>query len=340
MNQTNTDSASVETLLAEGTTDAAARLRELAETTTEKDTRKAARRALYLLSQKGVAPPELPAKSTPSVPAAKPPLVLTAWASAYDGAGNRLLFLAWLNSDSGSPTFLQALLNDAEGVRDMETRRLPRRELDERLQGFTSQLDSGIALAEIAPDYGRFLLHQAQTRSRQQRRMTPAGFIDLLNVIGEPQQDYTVSPVWERIREEEIRADTETYSAADLFKLPWFEAWFLDVNDVVPWMSDVYEVIGDENASEAAQQQGLQAVAATAVAELFHADLRMQYVCRLEETADVLLRREREPEARQALYHALRLRDSATAADSEFAVMLVQRTMQAAVEMMRQRMQG
>ncbi len=132
-------------------------------------------------------------------------------------------------------------------------------------------------------------------------------------------------------------ADTETYSAADLFKLPWFEAWFLDVNDVVPWLSDVYDVIGDENASEEAQKQGLEAVAATAAAELFHDELMDIYVRRLEETADVLLRREREPEARQALYHALRLRDAASAADSEFAVVLVQRTMQAAVEMMRQR---
>ena len=336
----NTDSATVETLLAESTTDAAARLRDLAETTSEKDTRKAARRALYLLSQKGVVPPAtiIPSAAASLTTKARPPL--TAWASAYDGAGNRLLFLSWPNADGGSPTFLQALLNDAEGVRDMETRRATRRDLDERIQGFAAQLESGIALAEIAPDYGRFLIHQARTRSREQRRMTPTGFIDLLNVIGEPENDYPTAPVWEQMTEEAVRADMEAPPAADLFKLPWFEPWFLDVNDVVPWLSDVYEVIGDKNLSEDAQEQGMEAVAQNAARDLFNADVKAQYVRRLEENADILLRRGREMEARQTLHNALALRDVATAAESEFAVLLVQRTMQAAIEMMRQRTQG
>ena len=336
---TNSDSASVETLLAEGTTNAAARLRDLAETTSDKNTRKAARRALYLLSQKGIKPPDATEDLTSitAASAAKSRPLLTAWASAYDGAGNRLLFLAWPSSDGGSPTFLQTLLNDEEGVRDMETRRLPRRELDERLKGFEAQLEGGIALAEIAPDYGRFLLHQARQRSQQARRMTPTGFIDLLTTIGEPEQSYTMAPVWERVPKDEIRASSDAFPAADLFKLPWFEAWFLDVNDVVPWLSDVYEVIGDENTSEDAKKQGLEAVAHNAATELFDEDLKNRYIRRLEETADVLARRGRETEARQALRHALDLRHAASAADFAFAVLLVQRTMQAAVEMTRQR---
>lgn len=333
---TNSDAAAVSTLLAQATPDAAAQLRDLAENTAEKDTRKAARRALYLLSQKGITPPETAWQPATSVPAARAKPSLTAWASAYDGAGNRVVFLTWPNNDGGSPTFLQSLLNDEEGVRDIETRRLPRRELDERLQGFLSQLEGGIALAEITPDYGRYLLHQARTLSQQQRRRTPIGFTDLLQVIGEPEQHYADAPVWERVTPEEVRADVEPASASDLFKLPWFEAWFLDVNDVVPWMSDIYEVIGDANSSEEAKKQGLETVAKTAAGELFTADVKARYVRRLEETADALHRRGRETEARQALRHALGLRDTPSAADSDFAVTLVQRTMQAAIEMMRQ----
>lgn len=327
----------VETLLAQADVEAAAQLRVIAESTEDKNTRKAARRALYLLSQRGIAPPPPAPQSTISTPSASSRPLLSAWASAYDGAGNRLVFLTWTNADGGHPSFLQALLNDEAGVRDMDTRRISRRELDERLEGYAAQLEGGIALAEIAPDYGRFLLHQARELSRQARHQTPTGFVDLLNALGEPEQAYPTAPVWQRVTEAEVRAEADAPPAADLFQLPWFQAWFLDVNDVVPWLSDIYEVILDSDASEDAKKQGLEDVARKAAAELFDDDRSDRYARRLEETADVLHRRGREPEAKQALRHALDLREAASGGDSEFAVALVQRTMQAAIEMLRQR---
>jgi hypothetical protein len=333
---TNEPNAPVQALLVEGTPEAAARLRDLAETTPEKDTRKAARRALYLLSQKGILPAVTQATVQPAFHPGTGRDGLRAWASAYDGAGNRLLFLTWPDPDGGSPTFLQTLVSDEEGVRDMDTRRIGRGELAQRLEGFAAQLEAGIALAEIEPDYGRFLLHQARTVNQQRRSRTPAGFLDVLKVIGEPTQEYTHSPVWDVLTPDAIRNDADIdRDPAALFALPWFDAWFLDVNDVVFWLGVIYDVRGQSDLPEDVQKQKLNDTAREAADTLLTGELSARYTRRLEESADILRRRSRDAQARQALVHALSLKTASSAADSPFAVLLVQRTMQAAVEMMR-----
>ena len=326
----------MQALLAEATPEAAARLREIAETTPDKDTRKAARRALYLLSQKGVLPPATSAAVQPVSHAATLRDGLRAWASAYDGAGNRLLFLTWPDPYGGSPTFLQTLVSDGEGVRDLDTRRIGRSELAQRLEGFAAQLEAGIALAEIEPDYGRFLLQQARTLNRQRRTQTPVGFLDALRVIGDPEQEYAHSPVWDAITPDAITNDADIdRDPAALFALPWFDAWFLDVNDVVPWLGAIYDVRGQSDLSEDAQKEKLDTTAREAAHALLTGEMAARYTHRLEESADILRRRNRDAQARQALVHALSLQAADSAADSPFAVLLVQRTMHAAIEMMR-----
>ena len=332
----NEPNAPVQALLVEATPEAAARLRELAETTPDKDTRKAARRALYLLSQKGVLPAAPQSTVQPASSSALSRDGLRAWASAYDGAGNRLLFLTWPDPDGGSPTFLQTLVSDEEGVRDVDTRRIGRSELAAAPARVRAQLEAGIALAEIEPEYGRFLLHQARTLNQQRRSRTPAGFLDILRVIGEPAQEFAQSPVWDVFAPNTITGDTDiNRDPAALFALPWFDAWFLDVNDVVPWLGAVYNVKDQSDLSEDAQKQKLNDTAREAANTLLTGEPAARYTRRLEESADILRRRHQDAPARQALAHALSLQSAASPADSPFAVLLVQRTMQAAIEMMR-----
>src|SRR5207244_9374746 len=81
-------------LLAEGTPEAAWALQEIAETTMDKAARKEARRALYRLRLAGILPPERTAEPVRDEARTEERETLQAWASAFDGAGNRLLFLA------------------------------------------------------------------------------------------------------------------------------------------------------------------------------------------------------------------------------------------------------
>lgn len=329
-----TDEPSIASLLAQNTPYAAARLNELAQAAPDKDTRKSARRALYLLAQKGIVPPPLlSASSMPHSTGVQADL--QAWASAFDGAGNRLLFLTWPDLDGGSPTFLQCLLNDVEGVRDIETGRVTRNDLARRLQGFEAQMEAGIALASIEADYGRALLHRARTLNQQARRTTPTGFLDLLRVVGTPSSELSEqsqSPIWNAITPADVEDDAALpRDPAALFALPWFDAWFLDVNEVTDWLTPVVEILNRPGDAKSLVGEVIAGAARDASGILFADSLKTVYAHRLEESADILRRRERVTPARQALYHALALQNEGGSA--LFAVALVERTMQAAVEM-------
>jgi len=328
-----TTSSNVEELLAQATPEAAGQLQLIAEHTTDKETRKAARRALYLLSQKKIVPPPAPthtpgAESLTARAAQRQAVLrngLRAYASAMDGAGNRLLFLIWPDPDGGSPTFLQALVSDEEGVKDIDTRRIPRNELTERLAGFDAQLDAGIALAEIDGDYGRFLLLEATERTQQVHRRTPQGFRDLLAIIGEPNGTYPEPPVWQQVTPESLRNDPDlNHDPEALFSTEWFQPWFLDVQTIGPHMQPPTE-----------STQATIESATEIVDRVMDAEMAARYRRRLAESADILLRRGKVETARQALYHALTLQNPETIAESAFAVALVQRTMQVALEMYR-----
>ena len=324
--------------LADATPEAAANLRELADAAPDKATRKSARRALYLLSQKGVVPPAKASASHDVVPTQNPKSKIQnsqrAWASAFDGAGNRLLLVLLPGTDSGSPTLAQILLNDETGVADWGGQRMTPREVEPKIAEYLAQLDQGLALAEIEPDYARFLVRHSRDRTRQMGRRTPAGFIEIANRIGEPEQTYAISPIYSRVHAEAIRADeTISHDAADLFALSWLDAWFFPAEEAAPWTLawSTSELLPD---MERGERQA--AIISEASPYLMNDASATLYARRLEESADILLRRNQSDAAHLALYHALTLRDDAPLVENSFARALVQRTIEAALALDRE----
>lgn len=327
--------ASIAQLLAQATPEAAAALRDLAETTPEKEIRKEARRALYRLSLSGILPPERAATATLAAEKAE---TLRVFASALDGAGNRLLLFFLPDPDRGNPTLVQTLFNDEFGVQDVGSKRMPRREVDERVANFLEQLEQGLAMAEIEPDYGRWLLAQARAINQRLKRTTPRGFLDLLPRIGEPHQTYEQSPIYTLFPAETVAADRAIPQAPeDLFAQKWFDAWFLDARDVVPWLEAWEGVeLGTEILTEAVKQERHESILTDAVGTLITPGLRTHYVARLEETADILRRRDKVEEAKQALAQAIQLKAEPPVTEVPFARALIRRTIIAALELVRE----
>jgi hypothetical protein len=330
-----TEQESIEKLLAAGTTEAATRLRDLAETTTDKETRKAARRALYRLSLAGVVPEERAPETRPAEPAVTAPDTLRAFASAYDGAGNRLLILLLPDPDGGSPTLAQILTNDEEGIKDFAARRMSRREVAEALERFEKQLDGGLAIAEIESDYARHLLQEARAVNQRLGHATPEGFLDWYLRVGTPHEAWETSPVYAHLPAEAVRADLSFSHDPDaLFALPWFAPWFFAVRDVVPWLESWEQIeSGTIVLPDSAKQERRERIVSEAVEALMPPEMRDRYRRRLEESADVLWRRDKAEAARIALYQALTLADNMPVAQVPFARALVRRTIDAAMEM-------
>jgi hypothetical protein len=239
----------IEELYKEGSTESAGKLRDIAETATDKETVKAAKRALYLLSQKHILPPERTTPPTVALENQKSkienrPDTLRAFASAYDGAGNRLLVFLIPQPDGGYPLLTNILISDEEGIKDYGGRITPRRELDKEIAGMEGGLEKGLAMAEIEADYGRYLLAQAHKINQEQHTMTPAGFLELLPQIGPPEQEYDRSPIYDVFPPEEAREDlTISRDPEKLFERVWFEPWFLEVEEVWPSLYGLMQVM-------------------------------------------------------------------------------------------------
>jgi hypothetical protein len=327
--------ADIERWLAEGTPEAASRLDELARVTASKDVRKAARRALYLLSQRGVAPAAASHAPRTAETLAAPVETMRAWASAFDGAGNRLFLLVLAGADGADATVAQILANDELGLRDLTIERRRLREIGPLMERLEARIDDGLAVAEIEPDYARAQLERFRETNRSRSTRTPAGFIDFAPRIGTTAERFDTPPVYAQLGAEQP-ADIPR-DPVDLFKHPWFEPWFFAVEDVMPWLEAWMDAeTGLVATSAKVRQERRSAIAREAAAALITERLRELYTTRLEESADVLRRRGRDREARQALVHAQALKAGGPVEDVPFAEAIAARTLEAAAEIVNQ----
>lgn len=324
----NSEKERIDALLKEATPEAATTLTELAEHTPSKEIRKAARRALYLLGERGIKPvPEV----ADAVLEADPVDPLRCYATNFDGAGNRVLFFELTPPEGGSITAVQMLVNDVNGLRDSDVSRITQRSLRERLLKLEELQSEGLAFVEIPADYGRWLLSEARELLRLRNRPSPAGVMELLPRIGAPKHDYLVSPIYDSVSAESVLADeTVARDPAELIALKWFESWFFEVSEVARWM-DAWRRLtadpSDEGDAETVRER--EEIVSEVTTTLFTPATRQRYVRRLEETADILWRVSREAEARMALYHAQMLAQDAPVATVPFARLLAERTLMA-----------
>lgn len=324
--------AQIAAWLAEATPEAATKLRDCAESTDDKETRKAARRALYLLSQKQVLPTPPAPVAAPAAPPTQLAVSQRAWGSTVDGAGNRMLFLTLPNADGGNLSLLQLLLGDEAGVKDFGLRRVSRRELEETIHRFAEQLESGMGLTELDADYARLLIEEAREINRRNRTQTPPGFLDLLPRIGTPQHDH-VPPIYTLLSPDDVRADeTIPEEPEALFALPWFEAWFLDAEEMAPYLDVIPERVSIQTEDEA-RRAAFDELYHEAIMDLMTPERRLLFARRLEETAYVLWQGGKQAEARQAIFHALELRDKKPADEVAFGANLIFRTILVALQM-------
>ena len=332
-------------LLAIADADAAGELLRIAETTNSKESRKAARRALYLLSQKHITPSAPIGRSAP-VPVShfrKEPTPFVAYASSVDGAGNSTVSIVVTDPDSGSPLLYQVLLNDEVGIRDYFIERISRRALQAHAEMLFAQLDDGIAFAEIEVDYAIQQIRDTREINRSLGTQSPSGFLDVVEALGEPKETTSVSAVHDKLytvfSKEDLLSDISFSASPEaFFDLLWFHSWFLPAELMLPWINATDEGEFGEIVGKGDRNSALKRMVATASSVLMDQELCDRYVYRLEASADILSRRGRTMEARFALYHALNLREKGS--ESHFATTLIGRTAIAALEMLMLEQQG
>lgn len=330
------DTASnISRLLLEGTQESVDALAEIERDAATKEIRKQARRALYLLSNRGLRPAAAVSAPPAAEPRSRATETLHAIGSAVDGAGNRLFYLVLAGSSEAKPVAVRLLCNDLIGIRDMQIYREAFSELTKMSQYLLDSTE--LLMSSLSPDHVRNRIADYRERNRKQFTSTPAGFLDIVSRIGDPEHRPDTPAVYDGIDREALQADTEyPHEAAALFEAEWFAPWFLDIKDLGPWIErttrlDTPEVVFGANLKEARKR----AIVLDAAEKLLEGEMRAIYASRLEDTADVLLRRGETRVGRQALFHALQLRSDKPISAVEFAEVICNRTIVAGIEMLR-----
>ena len=312
------------------------RLLEIANESTEKSVAKAAKKALYLLGERGILPSvELPkAKISAVAPRIHTPI--KGWASNFDGAGNQTVSLLIPGSEGEFPTLVIVLINVEIGIKDWITQRAGKNELNSLLEKRKKMMTEGIVHAEIDPDYAHWLVHQANAFSLQKRVPTPAGFNEFMSKTGDPEGEYSESLAYSVIPPTILDTHGDIpYHPKDLFKMSYFKGWYFDVNDVYKWVVQwVWVDNGASKLSESVKQARKQVILEKAVDSLFDKTTRVSITRRLEDTAYILWKCEQREDAIQALFFAISLKQSLPARKIPFALEIVNRTIEMAVIMM------
>lgn len=276
-----------------------------------KTLRRAIHRALYKLSQKGVAidrPDQEPARSilTPVEP--------EGYLSSMDGHGDRLVWLVKPRIGGGLH-YLSALINEPDGMRRLEATevnrkgiKLARQDLAERYQ---------IALVGAPWRYCDFLMSEGYERAQAKGQPEPPGPsgqpVDAYpalrsHLLSSPTEAAPVPPP-EGIDPAEVASqDTWLSTSSQLFEEPDLQRWLLDQDQAKPYVEQMTQAQDSPLVLNKYQQQDrAQGIIDTVLAELFSGDSARTYARRLEETAFHLAARSRFDSAKRALAVALAL---------------------------------
>ena len=249
-----------------------------------------------------------------------------AWITGFGGTGSRMLLFMREDPNGGSPFMMTFLVDNVSGVLDLGGRKLPRKQIDEKVRELAAK--EGTVLAEAPIDYARWLLQRSVERNAAARAPIPEGFSHWSRYVGAPERDYPSSPIYELLDAETVKSNLAISHIPDsLFENQPFVGWMLELREVDPWEEKFFESQQSRLVLDKTQvaERGERIIDEAADA-LMLTDRISDYGTRLEETAYVLHILGREDQAKEALYHAIGLRDNLPAHSLAFARALVKRS--------------
>lgn len=184
---------------------------------------KEAKRGLHLLRSRGVATPE-PVRAAPPAPREREEPEFPCFASAVDGQGERIVWLARSVPGRGVEVG-QAVISDVLGLLDLQVRLLGRKEFRAFARDL-SEKGRAMAVAGVGAGWARSLLAQAARLNGSSGRRLPEGgdaWLARLGPAAPPEDPGTRFPP---LPEEEERAALERSGA--LHELPVLRGWLAD----------------------------------------------------------------------------------------------------------------
>jgi hypothetical protein len=198
----------------------------LAENAADRGVRRAAKRALYRLAQRGVAP--APAPPTAPVVRRGTPHAVRAWLSGIDGSGSRAAWILFEGAYGGG-ALCSLILNDVVGIAEVAGGDITKRRLEAELASLRAA--QKLPWVETEPPRVMGLVAEALALHRERGTAPPAGFGRWQPFFAE------IAPAG--LPPLPAADSTLADRAGELLGLPEIAGWFLDPESV---QSDALEV--------------------------------------------------------------------------------------------------
>ncbi len=301
----------------EGTLEAANRLQVISDSATDKALLKAAKKALYLLSQKKILPTIQKAKS---VPAVKIQIPFRSFMSNTGGNGSYSLVFETHGPYLGSVIMFLVLGNDVEGVKDYDEHEVGRRSSGDRVQELESRYVGGVTICEVPFDVAYARLKQSYAININEEIPTDFGFPIFYKSLGDPEVGFSVHPVYSLPKNaEDALSETEVASPQRFFRSIYFDEWRVTDYEAEFFKSE-WEILAEKShrLSEKNRLKKEAALISEAAESVFDDNLRGIYIRRLENDAFLFKLKGIHEEAEMALHHAGELKKDTPACDIPF----------------------
>jgi hypothetical protein len=205
-------------------------LQEIEARASDKDSKKEIKRALFKLSQKGLAAPEKAAERAATPLFASEPDV-EAFMSSVDGGGGRLIWIAKAQPSRGLQV-IQAMLHDREGLLrfgGMQMRRKELRRMADEIKG-----QHGVTMIAVPWEYADLVIYEGYEKAKARGQSGLENFHEVRSLIGAGKPKATNHPIYDKLSAEQVREGAWREQSRRLLDEPELRYWIL----TDPWVQD------------------------------------------------------------------------------------------------------
>ncbi|MSQ24100.1 MAG: hypothetical protein EXR58_06065 [Chloroflexi bacterium] len=298
--------AAIDALGDAATTEAAEVISDLDQPGTSKEVRTAARRSLHKLALKGVHVART--EPSPARPGARVAELYRVIGSSFDGRGTRSLWMAG-DRPIGGIYMIGLGLNDVDGLVDCAGRDTTRKRFAEQEKEMREK--DPMAWVELPIEYGRQLVQEGLDLARGGGRAIPTQYALWAEVIGAPEEPFSEALIYQEINAFEMKMHPSLQGeGARLFEQPELEGWFFEPERVEKWARQLAEpAVARLVVTPETEQGRAERLLRDALAELMDAKTLSGLKRRLEETAYLFLKTDREADARRAVAAAVTIEE-------------------------------
>ena len=257
----------------------------------DRGVRRAARRALYRLAQRGITPPPTPGRRVVERQAER---AVRAWISAIDGSGSRATWVLFEGAYGGLK-LCSLIVNDEVGIVEVAGGDITKKRLDRELQ--TLRAEQKLPWIEVPAGRALAIVTEALDRHRALGTAPPADFERWRPVVEAGHADAAIA---DTVATEPVD-DAALARSTELLELPDMAGWFIDPDSV---QADALEVLQTRESrlvvSEQIKTEREDAILVRVMERTFTPEARARWARRLSEMAWIFDATERGESARLA----------------------------------------